>query len=101
MTRRKGQGPGGATPARPPSGPWQDWPSLHLYIYANPEGVHLTMYLAHREPPNRYRHQQLQRATWRPIEVTEARLLEWARRAIVSTQQRTSVGDPKNHTASE
>lgn len=62
-------------------------PSLGMRIWRGVDGVHLVLHIdgPGLRPGSRSRTQTvLRQAVWQPAEVTEQRLVEWARRACAS-----------------
>lgn len=56
-------------------------PSLHLLIYANRDGLQLSLALHHAFVGGRRRCEVLRSATFRPVEVNPEKMVDWARRA--------------------
>lgn len=56
-------------------------PSLHLLVYANRDGLQLSLALHHAFTGGRRRCEVLRSATFRPAEITPEKMVDWARRA--------------------
>ena len=56
-------------------------PSLHLLVYANSEGMQLSLALHHAFVGGRRTCEVLRTATFRPSEITPESMVDWARRA--------------------
>lgn len=65
-----------------PQGPWAAWPSLLVYAHATAAGMRVTATLYRPKQGKHGAHEVLFRHQWRPAEVSELDIVEWARRAL-------------------
>lgn len=56
-------------------------PSLHLLVYANRDGMQVSLALHHAFSGGRRTCEVLRTATFRPSEVTAEKMVDWGRRA--------------------
>lgn len=56
-------------------------PSIHLLVYANADGMNLSLALHHQFTGGRRTCEVLRTATFRPAEITPEKMVDWARRA--------------------
>ena len=59
-------------------------PSLHLLIYPTPDCLRLSLVVYYSRPGQRRTCKILREAEWRPKEVTERKLAEWAQQALAA-----------------
>lgn len=65
---------------------WDDDPHLHLLIYPTRDGLKLTLGYRWKGKGARKHEKVLIQAEWAPRDVTEARVVDWARRALEAYQ---------------
>lgn len=56
-------------------------PSIHLLVYANRDGMNVSLALHHQFTGGRRTCEVLRTATFRPSEITPEKMVDWARRA--------------------
>jgi LmbE family N-acetylglucosaminyl deacetylase len=57
-------------------------PSIHLLIYPTPDCMRLSLVIYYTRPGMRRTCKVLREAQWRPKEVSEQKLIDWAQRAL-------------------
>ncbi len=60
---------------------WQ-FPQLSLRIWAELDGMHLYAIIETLDEKGRLKHDVIAEAAWQPSDVTEARVVDWGRRAL-------------------
>ena len=58
------------------------YPALYLHVWANADGVHCDARVDSMTVGGKLRRVQIARATWRPSEVSERRIVDWGQRAL-------------------
>jgi len=66
-------------------------PALYLHLYCNFSGVHLVAHVDHLDSAGRIQRTEIAKATWRPTEVSERLVVEWAQRALTAWLERSLV----------
>jgi hypothetical protein len=66
-------------------------PSIHLLIYPTPDCMRLSLVIYYSRPGQRRTCKVLREAQWRPAQVTERQLVEWAQKALASWLEEVTV----------
>ena len=69
---------------REPYKAWAWFPSLHLLVWADKDGMNLKATIHRPQKGGQSTHETIAKATWHPSEVTELSVVDWGQRALVA-----------------